>query len=63
MENKGPTIPTPEEFATAMQDAFGDSSDPEQGHINADVYVCEVLTALGYGEGIAIFEAARRWYA
>ena len=37
--------------------------DAEGPHAMADQLMCEILTELGYGEGIKLFEDMRRWYA
>ena len=37
--------------------------DPEDAHGKADDLMCEILTNLGYGEGVKIFEEMDKWYA
>lgn len=53
---------TKEEFKKRMQ-AIADIRDAEEGHIEADDLMCELLKDLGYGEGVDIFEEMDRWYA
>ncbi len=36
---------------------------PESDHISANNLMCELLTKLGYGEGIEIFEEINKWYS
>ena len=56
---------TPDEFAARMRAIYPADGvyDNEVAHDNADNLMCELLTALGYGDGVAIFEAADKWYA
>lgn len=57
---------TPEEFCERMRAIFGgDGWDEESAHVEADVLMCKLLQAMGYGDGVAVFEAAanRIWYA
>lgn len=63
---------TPAEFAKRMQwirDRIGEkretygSYDQEDTHRMADVLMEEVLIAIGYGDGVAIFEDMPKWYA
>lgn len=54
---------TPEEFKKQMHEIVMLGGDPEQAHIEADNLMCELLTSLGYGEGIAVYSAAEKWYA
>jgi len=37
--------------------------DPEVFHSEADDLMCWLLTKLGYGEGVEIFENAEKWYS
>ena len=53
---------TREEFKNKMQ-AIADKRDAEEGHIEADDLMCELLRDLGYDEGVEIFEIMNRWYA
>lgn len=67
---------TPEEFKQKMieikeldretaKEKYGDNyfSTVEDNHRYADWLMCEVLTELGYGEGVEIFEDMERWYS
>lgn len=49
-------------FANEMRrlDKMG---DPEIAHYEADVLMCELLTELGYSEGVEIFKEMYKWYA
>lgn len=66
---------TPEEFTEGMRkmmDLYNDfishgrsyefKYDVESLHVDMDNLLCEVLTNLGYGEGVKIFKAAPKWY-
>ena len=53
---------TPEVFKANMQ-KFADDYDTEGAHSDADKLMCELLTELGYGEGVEIFKRMERWYA
>lgn len=64
---------TPEEFKTHMQKISKnimelddlDTDMPsmiEDAHIKADELMCEILTDLGYGEGIEIFKKMEKYY-
>jgi len=50
------------EFQLKMQDC-ANLSDPEAGHSNADKLMCEVLSELGYKEGVDIFNNMLKWYS
>jgi hypothetical protein len=56
-------VMSPEEFKDKMQAIFDLREDAETQHINMDDLLCETLIELGYGEGIKIFNNARKWYA
>ena len=58
---------TPNEFAEAMRaahegfhDFLGD--DMASRHMHMDNLMCELLTDLGYEEGVKIFEFTCKWY-
>lgn len=55
-------ILTPEEFKLHMT-AICQSGDIEAEHVDADWLMCDLLTQLGYGEGVEIFLDSERWYA
>lgn len=57
-------ITTPEEFAKNMKklkDVWSD--DWERVHMEMDHYILDVLTELGYEEGVDIFCDTPMWYA
>lgn len=37
--------------------------DPEEMHYYADMLMCELLTELGYNEGVEIFKEMPKWYS
>ena len=50
-----------EEFTEKMAEiSLGDT---EGAHWEADRLMCQVLTELGYGDGVKIFEEMSKWYA
>lgn len=53
---------TPEQFCSRML-AVADSNDIEASHVWGEDLMCEVLTSLGYGQGVAVFEDMEKWYA
>ncbi len=58
------TYVTPAEFEDRMTDCAEEGiRDPELAHIHADELMCEVLTQLGYGKGIEMFNKVQRWYS
>ena len=55
---------TPEEFAAEMRSCEEKyKGDQEISHCVGDSIMEELLTALGYGEGVEIFERMPKWYA
>ena len=55
---------TPEEFKLKMQTLVtkcGD--DPETLHVEMDKLMCELLTNLGYGDGVEVFNHQELWYS
>ena len=52
---------TPDEFARRMYEIS--NVGPEEGHIEADALMCQVLRELGYDAGVEIFERMPKWYA
>ena len=52
---------TPEEFAEKMEKLS--ELDTERRHIEMDGLMCVLLTELGYGEGVEIFDDCYKWYA
>lgn len=58
---------TPEEFAAKMREFDRPGGEPRprcnaDGHGPADDLMCEVLTELGYGEGIEVFNKMLKYY-
>lgn len=54
----------PKEFTEKMMDiAKLNERDEETSHVAADSLMCEVLTELGYGAGVDIFNEMCLWYA
>lgn len=55
---------TPEDFANRMRlIEIREADDPEAAHSDADDLMAQVLRQLGYGVGIDIFHALKKWYA
>ena len=55
---------SPSEFAIAMRRvAKLARGDPEIAHDEADRLLCRQLVALGFREGVAIFDDMAKWYA
>ena len=55
---------TPEEFADRMRQIAEDLwNDTEGRHAMADELMCELLEAMGYEEGIEIFDDMEKWYS
>lgn len=59
------SVMTPEKFAEEMRELSVECShgDTELAHVRMDELMCKVLKALGYGEGVDIFDDAHKWYA
>ena len=58
---------TPEQFEREIlklhKDYLIDRDDEERCHIEMDNLICGLLTDLGYGGGIYIFDQTPKWYA
>lgn len=56
---------TPKEFYEKMKELSDEEGfmDSEYVHGNMDDLMCEVLTSLGYGEGVKVFKDTLKWYA
>lgn len=52
---------TPKEFRDRMEELS--HLDTERRHIEMDECMCDLLTELGYGEGVEIFNIVTKWYA
>jgi len=58
------TVTTPEEFLKQMLELKAKrASDSEMLHIDADELLSDMLTELGYGEGVDVFDSMTKWYA
>lgn len=55
-------VGTPKEFAEKMYQ-LAESGDAEADHVKADELMCQLLTSLGYGEGVKIFRDMDKWYS
>lgn len=53
---------TPDQFFKQINAAFDDDGT-ECGHARADAIMCELLMALGYSEGVEVFNAHTKWYS
>jgi hypothetical protein len=53
---------SPEVFAEKMKNIFK-NYDTEMAHVEADELMAEVLSSLGYEEGVKIFLSKEKWYA
>lgn len=55
---------TPDEFAEKMKRIVEETVwDVENCHREMDDVMCELLTELGYGEGVQVFYGAEKWYS
>ena len=54
---------TPEEFYDKMVSLRVDDGDVEMSHSNMDELMAQVLTSLGYGKGIDVWDSSSKWYA
>lgn len=52
---------TPKEFRDRMEELS--HLDTESRHIEMDACMCDLLTELGYGEGVEIFNSVALWYS
>lgn len=56
-------ITTPEEFKHEIEEIIEtECGDEETSHVRMDELMCRVLTELGYGEGIILFENRPKCY-
>ena len=51
------------EQAIELLKAEQNSGDTEAAHGNADDILCQLLTAIGYGDVVAEWEKVDKWYA
>ena len=52
---------TPSEFLERMMRCR--SGDQENDHLEMDRLMCDLLTDLGYEDGVSYFENTDKWYA
>ena len=52
----------PKDFYTEMVRIVFTENE-EIGHIHADELMCDILTQLGYGDGVKLFEQMEKWYS
>lgn len=50
------------ELSQRVADCFSNGG-PEEGHLEADKLLCEILAELGYPMVVAEFEKGSKWYA
>lgn len=62
MNRRMATAMSPEEFKNRMIECSKDWHQ-EDRHIEMDSLMCELLTQLGYEEGIAVFQSTDKWYS
>jgi hypothetical protein len=53
---------TPQELAERMKAMSESSNDTEKVHKKMDALICKQLKRMGFGEGVAIFAYAYKWY-
>lgn len=54
----------PKEFYEKMLQLKNDfGGDEEAVHINMDNLICELLSVLGYGDGVEVFNETGKWYS
>ena len=54
---------TPGEFSDKMAKIYHPDYEEHEAHVAADNLMMDLLTSLGYDEGVAIFRKAERWYS
>ena len=53
---------TPDEFRVRMKE-IAVKYEAEEGHMEADKLILDLLATLGYGRGVEIFRRISKWYA
>lgn len=53
---------SPGEFAEIMR-SIDKVLDQERAHIEADELMCDLLSELGYSEGVEVFKDMYKWYS
>jgi hypothetical protein len=51
------------EEAIAKLKALHGSTDVEAAHGEADQVICDLLTALGYGDVVVAYDDVEKWYS
>jgi hypothetical protein len=49
--------------ALAKLAEIAQNDDIEEAHCDADAVLCDLLTAIGYGEVVAEYRKIEKWYA
>ena len=59
-----PDSETPMTALAFNEDMLGiaEDEDPTTRHLQGDMLMCQVLTQLGYGDGVEVFEKMCKWY-
>lgn len=52
-----------DEYAARRMKEIAAMRDPENGHIEADSLLCELLLGLGFKETVAVYKSVEKWYA
>lgn len=59
-----PRVISPDEFRDMMIEIRErNDGEAEMTHICMDIFMCETLKLLGYGEGVEVFEKQDKWYS
>lgn len=56
-------VMSPKSFLCVVEKFIADELHPEDFHVQTDELMEELLTSLGYGEGIKAIQSQIRWYA
>lgn len=62
-KEQGNAVMSPESFLWVVEKFIADELHPEGFHVQTDELMEELLTSLGYGEGIKAIQSQIRWYA
>ena len=63
IRNIAPGVIAPGVFVELMILAGRVGEDAEDRHCHADLLLCEALKRLGYGDGVAAYDAIPKWYS
>ena len=50
-------------YKKLIKEAQESQNSPEEDHIIADEYLCELLESLGYGEVVEEWRKVHKWYS